>query len=458
MVRDINYGGGNCKICDPSRMYLGIFITVLLLFGLLVVPLLQGTNAQSHLNDKVDYEMIFDNNNDGGSGGDDSTNQWEQQSSSMMTSLNRDFSEALAQNISNNNAVVSWNQMMTAIGSQKNIPAPYLARDYALMHVAIYDALLQSTNNNTANNKKSSEGAIVAGAAAEVLAYLFPENFASIAALEEQQLTHIAGHDTSQIVDGKTIGHDVAKKAIAYAETIDTSDAQLRNETAPSSSGKWSGTNPLGPSFGYEKTYILSSGTEFQPLPPYPFGSAEDVADVQAVIDAAHSRTPEQIAIVHKWAALSPATIWNNMLNERIENYNLPILESARASAYLNAAMYDSFVSCWYTKFTYWTARPFQRITDPEFTTVIPTPNFPSYTSGHSAVSSTAAVILGQLFPEEADYFLSQAQEAAASRLWAGIHFPQDNNNGFAVGQQIGREYVNDMLKPPHQFVANDVR
>jgi membrane-associated phospholipid phosphatase len=449
-VRGIN-DGCDSTMCDRCRVYLGILITVLLFFSPLVSPLSHRTNAQPHLNDnKVDYEMIFGNN-------DDNTNQWEQ-SLSMMTSLNRDFSEALGQNISNNNAIVSWNQMMTVIGSQKNMPAPYLASDYALMHVAIYDALLQSTNNT--DNRRPSEGAIVAGAAAEVLAYLFPEHLTSIAALEERQLTHIAGHDTSQIVDSRTIGHDVAKKVIAYAETgNNSSDEECWNLKVPSGPGKWSGTNPIGSSFGYEKTYILSSGAEFQPPPPYPFGSAEDLADVQAVIDAAHSRTPEQIAIVHKWADLPPTTIWNEMLNERIESYNLTILESARASAYLNTAMHDSFVSCWYTKFTYWTARPFQRIlSDPEFTTVIPTPNFPGYTSAHSAVSSTAAVILGQLFPEEESYFVSQAQEAAASRLWAGIHFPQDNNNGFVVGQQIGREYVNDMLKPSHQFVVDDVR
>jgi membrane-associated phospholipid phosphatase len=450
-VRDINDGCDN-TICDRCRVYLGILIAVLLFFSPLVGPISHRTNAQPHLNDnKIDYEMIFGNN-------DDNTNQWEY-SLSMMTSLNRDFSEALRQNISNNNAIVSWNQMMTAIGSQKNMPAPYLASDYALMHVAIYDALLQSTNNIT-DNKKPAEGAIVAGAAAEVLAYLFPEHLTSIAALEERQLTHIAGHDTSEIVDSRTIGHDVAKKVIAYTETgNNSSDEEWWNLKMPSGPGKWSGTNPIGSSFGYEKTYILSSGAEFQPPPPYPFGSAEDLADVQAVIDAAHSRTPEQIAIVHKWADLPPTTMWNNMLNERIESYNLTILESARASAYLNTAMHDSFVSCWYTKFTYWTARPFQRIlSDPEFTTVIPNPNFPSYTSAHSAVSSTAAVILGQLFPEETSHFVSQAQEAAASRLWAGIHFPQDNDNGFAVGQQIGREYVSDMLKPSHQFVVDDVR
>jgi hypothetical protein len=34
---------------------------------------------------------------------------------------------------------------------------------------------------------------------------------------------------------------------------------------------------------------------------------------------------------------------------------------------------------------------------------LIPTPNFPSYTSGHSTISSTASVILGELFPDEAN-------------------------------------------------------
>ncbi len=53
-----------------------------------------------------------------------------------------------------------------------------------------------------------------------------------------------------------------------------------------------------------------------------------------------HARTTGQIAIVHKWADLPPPTIWNNMLNDRIESHNLTIFESARISAYLNTAMY----------------------------------------------------------------------------------------------------------------------
>jgi membrane-associated phospholipid phosphatase len=203
--------------------------------------------------------------------------------------------------------------------------------------------------------------------------------------------------------------------------------------------------------FGKQKTFILTSGDEFQPPPPYPCGSPQDLADLQGVINAHASLTPEKIAIVHKWADLPPPTIWNNTLNERIASHSLDIFDAAHASVYLNVGLYDAFVSCWATKCTYWTARPFQRITG--FVPVIPTPNFPSYTSEHSTVSSAASLIMGQLFPDEASFFISQAHEAAISRLWGGIHYPQDNNNGLAVGALIGAEVVSDMQSPLHPFV-----
>ncbi len=115
----------------------------------------------------------------------DISNQWKQ-SSFLTASLPDNFHQTVRQEASNNNAVLSWNQLVTTIGLHNEISPPYFARDYALMHVAIYDALLHSINNNDENKGKSSEVAILAGAAAEALAYLFPENFTSIATLEEQ--------------------------------------------------------------------------------------------------------------------------------------------------------------------------------------------------------------------------------------------------------------------------------
>ncbi len=343
------------------------------------------------------------------------------------------------------NPVVAWDQLTTTLGIAHKLPAPFLAHDYALVHVAMYDALLSN------NNKTLPEAAIVAGAANEVLTYLFVSNATTILATFNSQLASITGYMGDQIDSATKIGRNAGDAVVAYAQT-DGSIAAW-NGAMPTGPCTWTGSNPVGPVFGFQKTFILTFGNEFQPQPPYQCGSPQDLQDVQAVINAHNSLTPEEIRIVHKWADLPPPTIWNTMLNERISNHSLSTFDAARASVYLSVGMYDAFVSCWAIKYVYWTARPFQRI--PGFVPVITTPNFPSYVSGHSMISSAASLIMGQLFPDEADFFIAQASEAAISRLWGGIHYPQDNHIGFALGRLIGAKVVSDMQGPAHPFVLS---
>jgi hypothetical protein len=71
--------------------------------------------------------------------------------------------------------------------------------------------------------------------------------------------------------------------------------AYLSNPSAPSFSinNGWQKTNyQCGLSY-YAKSFTdidwnFNIGAEFQPPPPYPFGSANDSADVEAVLDAQH--------------------------------------------------------------------------------------------------------------------------------------------------------------------------
>jgi membrane-associated phospholipid phosphatase len=76
---------------------------------------------------------------------------------------------------------------------------------------------------------------------------------------------------------------------------------------------------------------------------------------------------------------------------------------------------------------------------DPTLDVLIPTPPFPSYTSGHATISTAAATVLGHLFPADQPALLAQAFEAKQSRLWAGIHYPADNDMGAAMGDAVGR-------------------
>jgi hypothetical protein len=85
--------------------------------------------------------------------------------------------------------------------------------------------------------------------------------------------------------------------------------------------------------------------------------------------------------------------------------------------------------------------------------TVIPTPNFPGYTSGHSVISLVASRVLADIFPNEADYLHNQAIEAGLSRICAGIHFKQDVVKGMEQGDKISKKILENMHKPHSSFI-----
>ena len=140
-------------------------------------------------------------------------------------------------------------------------------------------------------------------------------------------------------------------------------------------------------------------------------------------------------------------------MKKYIDIYYLDLFDAAFLSAYLNIGMYDAFVSTWYTKYNYWTARSDQRIQG--FESVIPTPNFPSYSSGHTVISNFAAKILGEFFYQDKNYFEDLANEASLSRLFAGIHFQQQIVQGKEQGWKIGDKIIHDMNLPIHTFIAD---
>jgi membrane-associated phospholipid phosphatase len=64
---------------------------------------------------------------------------------------------------------------------------------------------------------------------------------------------------------------------------------------------------------------------------------------------------------------------------------------------------------------------------------LIPTPPFPSYPSGHSTTSGAASTVLGALFPGRAKELAAMADEAAISRLYGGVHYRFDNADELAA-------------------------
>jgi membrane-associated phospholipid phosphatase len=135
--------------------------------------------------------------------------------------------------------------------------------------------------------------------------------------------------------------------------------------------------------------------------------------------------------------------MWSDIARKQIAQQGLDTPHTARMLNTLHLALADAFIACWDTKYVNRIPRPFM-MADPKhpLQTVVPTPPHPSWPSGHATASMAAAVVLGKYFPKQAGYFKSQAEEAAMSRLWGGIHYRKDNDDGLKLGKKIGEYCV----------------
>ncbi|MDZ7649024.1 MAG: phosphatase PAP2 family protein [Cytophagales bacterium] len=104
----------------------------------------------------------------------------------------------------------------------------------------------------------------------------------------------------------------------------------------------------------------------------------------------------------------------------------------------MNMAIMDAGISCWDAKYYYHYPRPIQTI--PGFKTILGTPNFPSYTSGHSTFSAACSGGAFIHFSLEATQCKQWAEEAALSRVYGGIHYRFDAGNiGLEQGIKVAQ-------------------
>jgi hypothetical protein len=204
----------------------------------------------------------------------------------------------------------------------------------------------------------------------------------------------------------------------------------------------WVGANPVTPEAGSFSPWYLDRNDQFRPAPPPLRGYMEDPGELEAVWDAVSNRTPEQEAAIKYWAGgkgtETPGGIWMNILNERvIPDPTISLPDYLKMRSMLTGTIADAFNSCWDAKYAYCVQRPVQCDPELESKLAIPTPNFPTYTSGHSTISGAAAEVLAHFLPAEGDKFRTMAVEASDSRIWAGIHFPVDCSVGLTQGEQI---------------------
>lgn len=352
---------------------------------------------------------------------------------------------------------------------------PYSARLYALLSVAQYDALVVAWKAKYQYNRPSllqqnvltrvpiadvpsypSEDAAIAEASCQMLAFFFPNEAAWLkakAAEHKQSRLWAGANVASDLKAGEDLAAAVAAKVIAYARTDRFGAARDVNNTwqtmianAPYDV-KWTSLEiparpPMLPLAGNVKIWYDSSAiARAQPGPPPMTTSPEFQKALTEVRTIADTRTREQWRIADFWAdgagTYTPPGHWNLIAEELIRQGRQNELRAARTYALMNRAMQDGATACWLTKYKYFVPRPSQM--DPAIKTATGIPNFPSYTSGHATFSAAAATVLSYLFPADATTLGEQAAEAAMSRLYGGIHYRFDNEEGAKCGAAVGK-------------------
>jgi membrane-associated phospholipid phosphatase len=211
--------------------------------------------------------------------------------------------------------------------------------------------------------------------------------------------------------------------------------------TVPKGAGRWQGdgTAPsLAISLGL-RPWFLASRDELRPPPPPAPGSPAFAEALSAVRTVGEARTRAQTKATWAWAR-NAATLWSEIVGELILRRRLSERDAARALMYLNMTLSDATIACWDAKLTYWLLRPAEA--DSTIEPSIPVPNFPSYPSAHATLFAAGAAVLGHLVPEEQATLDSLASEATASRVWAGVHYPFDNDAGAALGRRVAEAAI----------------
>lgn len=213
---------------------------------------------------------------------------------------------------------------------------------------------------------------------------------------------------------------------------------------------------------------------EHEVVPHKPY--SEDEAslfyeELMQVYNVSQRLTDEHLKTVHFWMdgpgeTGTPGGHWMKLAGQLAQEHELALPETLELALLVGAAVFDSHVACWRAKFEYNLVRPktlIRRRVDEHWDAPIPIPNHPEYPSGHASTSGAAAVPLTATFGEVSfvdkthehrygftersyDTFQEAAQEAADSRLYAGLHFPMGNQNGLNQGEQVGRTVTERLL------------
>ena len=385
------------------------------------------------------------------------------------------------------NSVVTWNRL--ALDTARSVPLidAQAARLYAMVNVAMYDAV---NGIDVARHVGARGSALVAPDGAPPLGNRFAAaSAAAHGVLKGQHPARAAVYDAQLKADlaalgagaltraGQQWGEHVAAQVLARR----ADDGSSPSETQPPGSGPgqfpslWSNVQ-----FRNLKPFAIADSARYlSPGPPPLEGVAYAGAFAEVkVLGSAANLDAELDEIFRFWVGgpgtAQPPGEWIKVALALAEQQGVSasLSDTARLFALLAMAESDVVAPTFATKFNFHSWRPGTAIQHADMdgnplTDVDPvwTPraggfgSTPEHTSGHSSFAGAAVTVLRGFFCEDRLRFtldsdslpghartyssLSAVEaEAGRSRIYGGIHFEFSNQGGLATGRGVAREIL----------------
>ena len=292
---------------------------------------------------------------------------------------------------------------------------------------------------------------------------------------------------------------DVLKNTIAFSDSISAAImqwskgdnyAQTRSASRyniTSDEGKWIPTPPaygqaMEPHWCDIRPMILKASDQFVAPPPPAYNMkdtntsfykeaievknvVENLTEEQKHIAEFFDDNPFEMQVkghvMYATKKFSPPGHWLNIVGIAAEKSKADFNKTVASYMATSIALFDGFIVCWKSKFTHNSIRPetvINKYIDQDWQPYIQTPPFPSYVSGHSVISAASAETMSYFYgdqfaftdtslvefgikPRSFNSFREASLEANWSRLYGGIHFRSDLEQGNLLGKQIG-EYI----------------
>jgi len=389
------------------------------------------------------------------------------------------------------NPVVQWNRFLLGIqatpGAQPATVHP--TYDLALMHTAIYDAVVAIHHSATPYlpfvhvNHDASVAAAVDAAARDTLVRLYPALRTQIDA--QYTATLAQTHDGVRKTRGIRAGRLAAAQLFAHRANDGSGAAPvaLGPDLRP---GVYQPTPPAfaAPVFTHWPSvtpFVLRRANQFRPPAPPSVSSPEYAAALNEVksLGAAtgSTRTPDQTQIGLFWNPPIWAT-WNTIAQDVSIAHHATIADSARTFAALDVTFADSTIAFYDAKYAYRLWRPITAIrqadrdgnpataADPAWTPLSNTAPDPSYVGAHATISAAASAVLRSVYGNDVAFtvtssalpgvtrsftsFSQAADEASVSRILNGNHTRLDE----AAGEDLGHNVAGYVLR--HRFLTPD--